>query len=60
VLSSGAAMQCDYARNSYTNKSIAYAESTDGGLNFTKAGHPQNQIILPPEGNTTTVHQTGE
>ncbi len=53
-------MQCDYARNSYTNKSIAYAESTDGGLNFTKAGHPQNQIILPPEGNTTTVHQTGE
>ena len=51
---------CDYADNSYTNKSIAYAVSTDGGLHFTKPNYPHNQIILPPPGNTTTVHQTGE
>lgn len=51
---------CDYADNSYTNKSIAYAISTNGGLNFTKPNYPHNQIILPPPGNTTTVHQTGE
>ena len=51
---------CDYARNSFTNKSIAYAMSTNGGLNWTKPGHPDNAIILPPFGNTTIVHQTGE
>lgn len=52
--------ECDYARNSYTNKSVAYAESHDGGSTFTKVGWPHNQVILPPAGNTTTAHQTGE
>ena len=51
--------ECDYANHSYTNKSIAYAESTDGGRTFVKFGYPHNQIILPQVGNTTTAHQTG-
>lgn len=47
---------CDYARAFYTNKSIGFALSTDGGRHFTKHG----VIISPPPGNTTTTHQTGE
>jgi hypothetical protein len=34
--------RCDYAHNLYTNKSIGYALSTDGGLTFAPA---QQQII---------------
>ena len=49
--------RCDYAKNFYTNKSIAYAESEDG-VHFTKPGHPHNVIISAP--NTTTGHQTGQ
>eukprot|EP00035_Acanthoeca_spectabilis_P033455 m.23724 g.23724 ORF g.23724 m.23724 type:complete len:539 (+) comp5990_c0_seq2:83-1699(+) len=51
---------CDYAHNSFTNKSIAYAVSEDGGLTFTKVGWPHNQIILPPEGNTTATSARGQ
>jgi len=47
---------CDYARGFYTNKSIGFALSVDGGRNFTKQG----AIITAPLGNTTTAHQTGE
>eukprot|EP01084_Bolivina_argentea_P138538 243854_1 len=50
--------KCDYAHNLYTNKSIAYALSTNGGLSFTKPNYPNNQIISPP--NSTTQHTTGE
>lgn len=49
---------CNYSDNSYTNKSIAYSISYNGGLNFTKPNYPDNQIILPS--NTTSQHQTGE
>ncbi|EDQ87286.1 uncharacterized protein MONBRDRAFT_27516 [Monosiga brevicollis MX1] len=52
--------ECDYARNSYTNKSIAYAESHDGGYNFSKPNYPDNYIITSPPGNSSTTHQTGE
>lgn len=51
--------RCDYARNGFTNKSIAVAESDDG-VTWRKPGYPHNQIILPPPGNTTAAHQTGE
>ena len=51
---------CNYSRNSFTNKSIAYAESHDFGSTFTKPHHPNNAIILPPYSNTTSEHQTGE
>eukprot|EP00037_Helgoeca_nana_P028624 m.337593 g.337593 ORF g.337593 m.337593 type:complete len:302 (+) comp27796_c0_seq6:46-951(+) len=47
--------KCDYAHNSYTNKSIAYAESTDGGGSFTKVGWPSNQIIQAAGPNTTVL-----
>ena len=50
--------KCDYSDNSYTNKSIAYAISYDGGITFTKPNYPNNQIIIAP--NTTSDHQTGE
>eukprot|EP00750_Incisomonas_marina_P003878 INCI13421.7.p1 GENE.INCI13421.7~~INCI13421.7.p1 ORF type:complete len:566 (+),score=54.76 INCI13421.7:240-1937(+) len=52
--------KCNYANHSFTNKSIAYAESRDDGLTFAKVGHPHNQIILPAPDNTTATHQTGE
>ena len=51
---------CDYARNGFTNKSIAYAESTDGGLSFTKTGWPHNQIIRPTGANTTATAARGQ
>eukprot|EP01084_Bolivina_argentea_P202325 345713_1 len=50
--------QCDYAYNFYTNKSIAYAISTDGGLSFIKPNYPNNIIISGA--NTSTKHTTGE
>lgn len=51
---------CDYAHNLFTNKSIAYAESLDGGVSFTKTGWPHNQIIQPPPGNTTSTAARGQ
>ena len=51
---------CDYARNGFTNKSIAYAESTDGGLTFAKKGWPHNQIIQPSGANTTATAARGQ
>eukprot|EP00730_Choanoeca_flexa_P020071 TRINITY_DN9811_c0_g1_i2.p1 TRINITY_DN9811_c0_g1~~TRINITY_DN9811_c0_g1_i2.p1 ORF type:complete len:385 (+),score=49.37 TRINITY_DN9811_c0_g1_i2:20-1174(+) len=51
---------CHYSDNSFTNKSVAYAESHDGGRTFIKPGYPNNTIILPPRGNTTRQHQTGQ
>eukprot|EP00045_Choanoeca_perplexa_P010470 m.105914 g.105914 ORF g.105914 m.105914 type:complete len:468 (+) comp15294_c0_seq14:3-1406(+) len=51
---------CNYSDHSFTNKSVAYAESHDGGLTFSKPNYPSNTIILPPRGNTTRRHQTGE
>ena len=38
---------CNYSHNGFTNKSIAYALSEDGGLTYTKVGWPNNQIIQP-------------
>jgi hypothetical protein len=52
--------KCNYSDNFFTNKSIAYALSTDGGHTFTKPNHPNNAIIVPAVGNTTSLHQTGE
>jgi hypothetical protein len=49
---------CDYANNFFTNKSIAFALSQDGGQTFTKPNYPNNAIILPA--NWTASHQTGE
>lgn len=39
---------CDYANNYNSRKTIAYAESADGGLTFVKVGYPDNQIISAP------------
>lgn len=50
--------QCDYARGFFTNKSIAYAVSCDGGLTFTKPGHPGNAII--EAANFSSSHQCGD
>lgn len=50
--------QCDYAHDFQTNKSIAYAESWDGGFTFVKPHHPLNYIITGA--NTTDAQQTGE
>jgi len=36
---------CAYADNETTHKSIAYAESRDGGRTFTKVGYPDNQVV---------------
>ena len=47
---------CDYAHELYTNKSIAYAFSKDGGLTFEEV--PDSQIISG--NNFSTAHATGE
>ena len=52
--------KCNYTNNGFTNKSIAYAESHDGGLTFVKKGWPDNQIILPSLGNTTQRGSRGQ
>jgi hypothetical protein len=49
---------CDYSNNFFTNKSVAFALSTDGGITFSKPYFPSNAIILPA--NSTSAHQTGE
>jgi hypothetical protein len=55
---------CDYAHNLYTNKSIAYARSEDGGLHFAPwspsgaVGPAADQIIAGS--NFSTSHQCGE
>jgi hypothetical protein len=36
---------CNYSINQ-TNKSMAYAQSTDNGRTFTKPGYPENQILI--------------
>ena len=48
---------CDYASNE-THKSVAYAESRDGGRTFTKPGHPDNQVVRSPTG-SAVAHHTG-
>lgn len=47
--------QCDYANNSYTNKSVGYAQSKDG-LKFTVL--TDSQLIAG--NNFSLIHQTGE
>lgn len=39
--------RCDYGQENerQTHKSIAYAQSTDGGITFTKPGYPDNQVV---------------
>ena len=49
--------QCDYPANQ-THKSIAYAESRDGGRTFTKPGYPDNQVVTSPTG-AVDGHHTG-
>jgi hypothetical protein len=36
--------ECDYAVNQ-THKSVAYAESTNGGLTFSKTAYPDNRVL---------------
>lgn len=57
---------CAYAEHQ-TRKSVAYAESRDGGVTFTKPGYPDNQVLRSPtdvvegqrtgRGNTTIVRR---
>ncbi len=57
---------CSYADHQ-TRKSVAYAESRDGGITFTKTGFPDNQVLRSPtdivegqrtgRGNTTIVRR---
>ncbi|CUG48167.1 membrane-associated protein, putative [Bodo saltans] len=49
---------CDYARDSFTNKSVGYAMSVDGGKSFSPYPDANNQMIAGA--NFTTTHQTGE
>lgn len=55
---------CDYADGLYTNKSVAYALSTDGGRTFVPSPAPSpenpaaNQLIAGA--NFSAAHQTGE
>lgn len=48
---------CAYTANQ-THKSIAYAESRDGGLTFTKPDYPDNQVVRSPYGGASG-HHTG-
>lgn len=48
---------CDYAAGLYTNKSVGYARSDDGGATFTPAG-ARTQLIAG--NNFSTTHQCGE
>ena len=48
---------CDYAAGLYTNKSVGYARSDDGGLTFMPAG-PTVQLIAG--NNFSATHQCGE
>jgi hypothetical protein len=48
---------CVYGANQ-THKSIAYAESRDGGRTFTKPGYPDNQVVRSPTG-SAAGHHTG-
>lgn len=43
---------CDYPT---THKSVAYAESQDGGRTFSKPGYPGNQVITAPPSYTDPV-----
>jgi hypothetical protein len=52
--------RCDYAHKGYTNKSVAYAESQDGGVTFEKKGWPHNQIIQASGANTTATAARGQ
>ncbi|KAA1427642.1 hypothetical protein [Nocardioides antri] len=49
--------KCDYP-NKETDKSVAYAESRDGGRTFTKPGYPDNQVLSSPTG-SVEGHHTG-
>ena len=48
---------CVYGANQ-THKSIAYAESRDGGRTFTKPDYPDNQVVRSPTG-AAAGHHTG-
>jgi hypothetical protein len=48
---------CDYADGLYTNKSVGYARSDDGGLTFAPAGAT---VQLIAGNNFSTTHQCGE
>jgi hypothetical protein len=48
---------CDYAAGLYTNKSVGYARSDDGGLTFVPAGE---NVQLIAGNNFSTAHQCGE
>ena len=52
--------KCNYTHNGYTNKSVAYAESQDGGLTLEKKGWPHNQIIQANGANTTATAARGQ
>lgn len=45
------------AQSPYRHHLFFYSST---GRTFTKVGHPHNQIILPPPGNTTGQHDIGE
>lgn len=49
--------ECRYADNQ-THKSIAYAESRDGGRTFTKPDYPHNQVVRSPT-SSAAGHHTG-
>ena len=44
---------CNYS-GGFTNKSMSYAKSTDGGLHFSKPAHPENVILRSPPHNIST------
>ena len=50
--------RCDYAHNEYTNKSVGYGVSADGGISFTVDTSSNQQLIA--SSNTSSAHQTGE
>ena len=52
--------RCNYTHNGYTNKSVAYAESRDGGLSFEKIGWPHNAIIQASGANTSATAARGQ
>lgn len=41
---------CNYS-GGFTNKSMSYAKSTDGGMTWEKPGHPQNIVLRSPSHN---------
>eukprot|EP00927_Polykrikos_kofoidii_P076891 TRINITY_DN73902_c0_g1_i1.p1 TRINITY_DN73902_c0_g1~~TRINITY_DN73902_c0_g1_i1.p1 ORF type:complete len:538 (+),score=89.71 TRINITY_DN73902_c0_g1_i1:63-1676(+) len=50
---------CNYSGD-FTNKTMSYAVSKDGGLTWSKPGHPKNVILRSPSGNISCSHCTNE